>query len=228
VLCFLAVLSSSCSLEGSYEQSFTQTRLGIVQYTSDSSSSSSSSSSNSWYILNDENLKLLPKNAHEVKPAPDNNARVLFVFNVLADESTLGYDYVITLTYIAPVHVFDVASSSAATIADSSDKLRNVESVWIGSHYLNVDYYFFYSADPVKHEVSLLRDTTAGLQGSDVTLYLKHNSKGDSGTIPGQNIVSFDLESLRDAVPSDTINVSFEATCSDGPYRRDFSYVFSH
>jgi hypothetical protein len=218
VLCFLAVLSS-CSLEGSYEQSFTQTRLGIVQYTSDSSS---------WYILSDEDLKLLPKNAHEVKPAPDNSARVLFVFNVLADESKLGYDYVVTLMYIAPVRVFDVASSSAATIADSSDMLRNVESVWIGSHYLNVDYYFFYNTDARKHEVSLLRDTTAGLRGSDITLYLKHNSKGDGGTIPGQNIVSFDLESLRSALPSDTLNISFVATCSDGLYRRDFSYVFSH
>jgi hypothetical protein len=217
-LCLSSVLSS-CSPEGSYELFVTWTQLGMVQYTPDSSS---------WYILNDDNLKLLPKNAHEVKTAPEDSARVLIVFNVLADERVSGYDYVVTLAYITPIRVYDVAPSSAGAIADSSDKIRNVDDVWIGSHYLNVDYYFFYSADAGKHEVSLLRDTAAALQGNEVKLFLKHNSKGDSGTTPCQNIVSFDLKSLRGVVPSDTVSVSFEATCSDGTYQRSFSYVFSN
>lgn len=218
VLCLFAVLSSSCSMDGSYEQFFPQTQLGVVQYTPDSS----------WYILNDDNLTLLPKNAREVTPTPENGARILIVFNALSYEKADGYDYVVTLAYLSLIHVYDVAPSSAAAIADSSDALRNVDKVWIGSRYLNVDYYFFYNADAKKHEVSLLRDTAAALQGGKVTLFLKHNSKGDSGTTPCQNIVSFDLESLRSAVPSDTVNVNFEATCSDGLYQRCFSYVFSH
>ena len=219
VLCLFAALSS-CLPDSSNSYEFTQTQLGVVQYTSDSSGGSS------WYILNDNNHKLLPKNAHEVKTAPENNARVLVAFNVTSTEWSPGYDYVVTLSYMALIHVYDVAPSSSAAIADSSDVLRNVDDVWIGSRYLNVDYYFFYSADADKHEVSLLRDTAAALQGSDITLFLKHNSKGDGGTTPRQNIVSFDLESLRGVVPSDTVNVNFEATCTDGTYRRNFMYVF--
>lgn len=216
-LCCLAMLSS-CTFDGSYEQLLPQTQLGVVQYTSDSSS---------WYILNDDNRKLLPKNAHEAKEAPKDSARVLIVFNILADESVPGYDYVVTPAYMASIRVYGVTSSSAAAIASDSsfDRPRNVENVWIGSHYLNVDYFFFYGVAPEEHEVSLLRDT-ATLPGEDVKLVLKHDGKGDKGEKPHQNIVSFDLESLRDAVQTDSMNISFEVECSDGAYHRSFLYRF--
>jgi hypothetical protein len=215
-LCLCAALSS-CSLDGGYEQFFPQTQLGVVQYMSDSSS---------WYILNDDNLRLYPKNASEVQKSPENGTRMLVVFNVLADERVIGYDYVVTLAYRLPMHVYDITTSSADTIAaNPSDTLRNVENVWIGSHYLNVDYYFFYDAYPEKHEVSLLHDTAA-LQGKDVKLVLRHDSKGDKGESPRQNIVSFDLESLRDVVQADSAYITFEAECGDGAYRRSLSYKF--
>ncbi|MDR3188748.1 MAG: hypothetical protein LBT94_06140 [Prevotellaceae bacterium] len=216
----VCLLLASCSLEGSYERFFPVTELGVVQYTPDSAS---------WYIVNDASLKLYPKNAKEMQASPEGGARVLIVFNVLADESVDGYDYVVTLAYVLPVHVYDVARSAAATIAaDSFDVLRNVERVWIGSRYLNVDYYHFYNAEQGEHEVSLMYDTAATLQGKDVTLFLRHYSKGDKGVKPRQNIASFDLESLRTDVRTDSINITFEAECGDGPYRRSLSYKFKN
>ncbi|MDR3367384.1 MAG: NigD-like protein [Prevotellaceae bacterium] len=216
VLCLCAALSS-CSLDGGYEQFFPQTQLGVVRYTADSVH---------WYIQNDDNLSLYPKNTSELQKAPENNARVLVVFNVLSEDRISDYDYVVALAYMVPVNVYDVISSSADTIAaNPSDTLRNVESVWIGSHYLNVDYYFFYDAYPEKHEVSLLHDTTA-LRGKDVKLVLRHDGKGDRGESPRQNIVSFDLESLRDVVQADSAYITFEAECGDGVYRRGLSYKF--
>jgi hypothetical protein len=214
VLCLAAVFSS-CLPDGGYEQLFPQTELGIAHYTSDS---------NSWYILNDANFKLWPKNAESIEK-PADNARVLVGFNVLSGDRMPGYDYVVAVAYMANVNVYDVTPTSADKM--SSDTLRNVDFAWIGSHYLNVDYYFFHGVAPEKHEVSLLRDTTA-LQDEEIKLFLKHDGNGDKGAKPRQNIVSFDLESLRDVVQTDSVNITFEAECADGLYQRSFAYKFKN
>ncbi|MDR0711788.1 MAG: hypothetical protein LBF67_05545 [Prevotellaceae bacterium] len=214
---YLSAVLTSC-LDGSYEQFFPQTELGLVRYTSDSSS---------WYILNDANLKLWPKNAESVETRPEHNARVLVHFNVLSGDVVPGYDYVIALAYMAKINVYDVTPTSAADIAaNPSDTLRNVDAAWVGSHYLNVDYYFFYNTASAQHEVSLLRDTTV-VQSDSVKLFLRHDSKGDKGVNPHQNIVSFDLESLHDAVQTDTVNINFEVECIEGSFRRSFVYKFN-
>ncbi|MDR1416413.1 MAG: NigD-like protein [Prevotellaceae bacterium] len=216
-LCFAAMLSS-CSLDGDYEQFFPQTDLVTIQYAPDSSS---------WYLLNDGGLKLWPKNAAEVTEKLKNNARALAAFNVLVDEKVQGYDYVVSLMYMGHINVYGVTPVDSAALRHApSDTLRNVENVWIGSRYLNIDYYCFYNVDTAKHSASLLCDTTAEQRGGNVKLFFRHNSNGDKGTKSRQSIVSFDLESLRSAVQADTISIAFEAEASDGMYRRDFTYKF--
>jgi hypothetical protein len=216
-LCLAATLSS-CSLDGSYEQFSPQTELTVVQYTPDSSS---------WYMLNDAGLKLWPKNASEVRDKPKNNARVLVVFNVLFDEKMPSYDYVVALAYIGHVNTYDVTATDSATLAAlPSDSLRNVERVWVGSRYLNVNYFCFYNADEDEHDASLLHDTTA-LQNGSVKLVLKHDSKGKKGLRTRQSIISFDLESLRSVVQADSFGVTFEAECVNGVYQmQKLSYKF--
>jgi hypothetical protein len=217
-LCFSAVLSS-CSLDGSDELFILQTELAVVKYTPDSSS---------WYILNDGGSKLWPKNAAEVK-LPENSDRVLVVFNVLFDEEKPGYDYVIAIIpQVLSIDVYDVTPADSATASAPSDVLRHVEDVWIGSRYLNVDYYFFYNAAPEDHTVSLLCDTAALQSGGEVKLLLKHANNGDEGTRRvQQNIVSFDLESLHSVVKADSIDIAFGAECSDGgTYQRSLTYKF--
>ncbi|MDR0687201.1 MAG: NigD-like protein [Prevotellaceae bacterium] len=218
-LCFSAVLSS-CSLDGSYEQFSLQTELAVVKYNTPDGSS--------WYILNDDGLKLWPKNASEVK-LPEDSARVLVVFNVLFDEEKPGYNYVIAIiSQVLSIDVYDVTAADSATASAPSDLLEHIGGVWIGSRYLNVDYYFFSGAAPEKHTVSLLCDTAALQSGGEVKLLLKHANNGDEGTQKVlQNIVSFDLESLRSVVKADSIDIAFEAKCSSGgTYQRDLTYKF--
>ncbi|MDR1343012.1 MAG: NigD-like protein [Prevotellaceae bacterium] len=217
-LCFAATLSS-CSLDGEYEQFIPQTELAVIQYTPDSSS---------WYVLNDFGLKLWPKNASAVEDKLQNNTRVLVVFNVLLDEKVSGYDYVVSLVYVAHINVYDATPADSATLYAPSDSLRNVEVAWIGSRYLNVDYYYSYSADSAKHTERLLCDTAALQRGGSVKLLFRHNSNGDKGIKYRQSIVSFDLESLRSVVPADSISIAFEAECSSSTYRKDLTYKFKN
>ncbi|MDR1021756.1 MAG: NigD-like protein [Prevotellaceae bacterium] len=217
-LCFAATLSS-CSLDGKYEQFIPQTELAVIQYTPDSGS---------WYVLNDFGLKLWPKNAAAVEDKPQNNTRVLVVFNVLFDEKVSGYDYVVTLEYIAHIDVYGVTPADSATLYAPADSLRNVEEVWIGNRYLNVDYYYFYNADSAKHSENLLCDTAALQRGGSVKLRFRHNSNGDRGVKYRQSIVSFDLESLRSAVQADSISIAFETECRNSTYRKDLTYKFKN
>jgi hypothetical protein len=68
-----------------------------------------------------------------------------------------------------------------------------LESVWIGSHYLNMRFYFNYMSKT--HSIGLLTDSS-GLADDTLRLYFKHDANQDSPGYPVQLFLSFDLEKV--------------------------------
>jgi hypothetical protein len=68
-----------------------------------------------------------------------------------------------------------------------------LESVWIGSHYLNMQFYFDYISKT--HSIALLTDS-ARLSDNELHLYFKHDTNGDSPGYPVHLFLSFDLKEV--------------------------------
>ncbi|MDR2086015.1 MAG: hypothetical protein LBP72_02450 [Dysgonamonadaceae bacterium] len=68
-----------------------------------------------------------------------------------------------------------------------------LESVWVGSHYLNMRFYFDYRSKT--HSIGLFADDSC-LSGDTLHLYFRHNTNQDSPGYPVHLFLSFDLEKV--------------------------------
>jgi hypothetical protein len=69
----------------------------------------------------------------------------------------------------------------------------HLESVWLGSHYLNLRIYINYNSMP--HSIGLFTDSTR-LNADTVCIYFVHDLNGDSPGYPRASYLSFDLENV--------------------------------
>ncbi|MDR3297065.1 MAG: hypothetical protein LBS94_02390 [Prevotellaceae bacterium] len=202
-LCMAATLSS-CSWDDESQLTYTVTLLAQVQYEGGPDST--------LYLLDDYDQKCWPSNASDLKVKPAGGSRVYVVAQYTQNEVRPGYDIVLYLTELHVLDVYDVTQADSTTIANAAlddTKLQTLSLAWVSSRYLNIDYQFSYKDKPESHTIALLCDS-ATLAVSPLTLRLVRNNQGDAGSLIARNIVSFDLESLRGLVPTDSIAINFE------------------
>jgi hypothetical protein len=80
----------------------------------------------------------------------------------------------------------------------------HLESVWLGSHYLNLRIYINYNSTP--HSIGLFTDSTR-LNADTVCIYFVHDLNGDLPGYPRALFLSFDLENIL-GFPDGKKNVS--------------------
>ena len=68
-----------------------------------------------------------------------------------------------------------------------------LESVWIGSHYLNMQFYINYKS--ATHQIGLLADSTS-LKSDTIRLYFVHDKNNDLPGYPSRSYLSFDLKDV--------------------------------
>jgi len=82
--------------------------------------------------------------------------------------------------------------SEDAMPQQADDPIR-LESAWIGSHYLNLRFYFEFHSKP--HRISLMMDETQ-VDDSEIHLYFLHDRNNDNPGYPTLVYASYDLSNL--------------------------------
>ncbi len=173
--------------------------------------------SNNQSFLLDNNTLLLNKGFINNLEA---GQRVLLNYSYLEDLSP-GYDYVIKVNGISAVTQGQLSEVSPITIDTITNVPIHLESVWLGSHYLNVSFYMnFYSK---KHTIALITGKTQ-IQEKNISIYFCHNDNNDSPGVTRCVITSFDLSNVLGEPVGDrqlTVNLN------SGNYgEKDYSFIY--
>jgi hypothetical protein len=123
----------------------------------------------------------------------DKNVKRVFLTYSYAKEEIPPYDQAIIVRGSSSVATGDLKAVSQKEINDLPDEPVYLESLWIGSHYLNMQFYFDYKSEA--HAIGLLTDSTR-LDNDTIRLYFKHDLKNDPPGHPTHLFLSFDLEKV--------------------------------
>ena len=143
--------------------------------------------------------EFLPDNGKTIVAAQDENAktyafgdRVLLNYTLLSSTASGDGDSV-RINGSAKIPLGKIMLKSDSAIRSESKEPILLESVWLGSRYLNMQFYFNYMSE--KHTMGLLADS-ARLKGDTLRLYFVHNTNNDPPGYPAHSYLSFDLKDV--------------------------------
>jgi hypothetical protein len=98
------------------------------------------------------------------------------------------------------------------SIIKASDKEPVLlESVWLGSHYLNMQFYLNYKS--TAHKIGLLTDSTC-LESDTLRMYFVHDTNNDPPGYPSHSYLSFDLKDIL-GIPEKNRPISVQINSSN-------------
>lgn len=118
--------------------------------------------------------------------------RILLHYTLL-DEKISGYDYTIRINGLARIPQIALSPVSPEDIESRANEPIQFESVWIGSHFLNMQFYIDFKSEA--HSIALLTDSTK-LDNDTIYIYFAHNSNNDPPGSPSHLYISFDLQEV--------------------------------
>ena len=135
------------------------------------------------------------------------------------DRVYLYFSYGNTLSDPVTVHAISKIFSDTLktmpeeTIFQQANEPVRLESVWIGSRYLNLHLYIEYRS--TAHKITLVADEEQ-VNDSEVHLYLRHDSKGDAPGYPTTVYASYDLSKVLGEPQGDRDLLVHFNTTTDG------------
>ena len=146
--------------------------------------------------------------------------RVLLNYTLL-DTTASGSNYSVRINASAKIPLGKITYVNASVIQSAVKEPIQLESIWIGSHYLNMQFYLNYMS--TTHSIGLLVDSTR-LQSDTLRMYFIHNSNNDPPGYPVHTYLSFDLkDTLGD--PGETRPATVQINTSDyGNKTYEFEY----
>ena len=146
--------------------------------------------------------------------------RVLLNYTLLSATAS-GSDYSVRINGSAKIPQGKLTLSNDSAIASAAVAPVLLESVWMGSHYLNMQFYLDYKS--VAHSIGLLTDSTR-LESDTIRMYFTHDTNSDPPGYPSHAYLSFDLESILGA-PGNARPVSVQINTSNyGNKTYEFEY----
>ena len=135
--------------------------------------------------------------------------RVLLNYTLLP--ATASDDsYTIRINGSAKIPQGTLTLTNDSIIQSSSKEPILLESVWLGSHYLNMQFYFNYNSEA--HKIGLLADSTS-INSDTLRLYFIHDTNNDLPGYPSHAYLSFDLKDvLGDPGESRPLSVQINTT----------------
>jgi hypothetical protein len=98
----------------------------------------------------------------------------------------------------------------AKEITESMNDPVRFESAWMGSHYLNLQFYIEYKSEA--HTIALITDESK-VNDSEVKIYFRHTNNNDSPGYPSAVHVSYDLSTvLGEPLGDRTLLIDFSTT----------------
>jgi hypothetical protein len=116
--------------------------------------------------------------------------RVLLNYTLL-HETTSGYDYTVRVNGSSKIHKTELTLTNREKIDSAVNEPVLFESLWLGSHYLNMQCYINYKSEA--HTIGLLTDSLQ-IRNDTVRIYFKHDKKNDLPGYSNRLLLSVDLE----------------------------------
>jgi hypothetical protein len=135
-----------------------------------------------------DNGKIIIATPNEKTTTYTSGDRVLLNYTLLSDN-----DNNVRINGSAKVPMGKLTFTSNSAISKAVKEPILLESVWIGSHYLNMQFYLDYKS--VTHTIGLLADSTR-LDSDTLRLYFIHDANNDPPGYPNHTYLSFDLEKI--------------------------------
>lgn len=146
--------------------------------------------------------------------------RILLNYTLLPSTAS-GDNNTIRINSSVKIPLGKLALSNGAAIQSSPKEPVLLESVWLGSHYLNMQFYLNYKS--VTHKIGLLTDSTR-LASDTLRMYFTHDTNNDPPGYPSRAYLSFDLKDiLGDPVKSRPASVQIN-TSDYGNKTYEFEY----
>jgi len=118
--------------------------------------------------------------------------RVLLNYTVLSSTASES-DRNVRINGSAKVPMGKIILTNDSAIRSAVKEPIVLESVWLGSHYLNMQFYLNYKS--VAHKIGLLADSTR-LASDTLRMYFVHDPDNDPPGYPSHAYLSFDLSDV--------------------------------
>jgi len=117
--------------------------------------------------------------------------RVLLNYTLI--ETSASGDYNVRINGSTKIPQGRITLADDSTIQSSAKEPILLESVWLGSHYLNMQFYFDYKS--ITHKIGLLADSTR-LDSDTLRMFFTHDINNDPPGYPIRAYLSFDLNDI--------------------------------
>jgi len=138
-----------------------------------------------------DNGKMIVAEPNENKKKYASDDRVLINYTLL--ETNVSGDYRVRINGLVKVPQGKLTLTNGTNINSSANDPILLESVWLGSHYLNMQFYINYKS--VAHKIALIADSTR-LGNDTIRMYFVHDINNDPPGYPSHSYLSFDLKEV--------------------------------
>ena len=146
--------------------------------------------------------------------------RVLLNYSLLPSTASEG-DFSVQINASSKIPLGQITATNDSTIRSSHIDPILLESVWLGSHYLNMQFYVNFMSET--HKIGLLVDS-ARLESDTLRMYFIHDTNNDPPGYPTRVYLSFDLKDvLGDPGKSRPLSVQIN-TSNYGNKAYEFEY----
>lgn len=136
---------------------------------------------------------------------PKDGQRVIANYTLLSDKpDSAAYDHDVKLNDVYEVLTKGIFNITAATQDSIGNDNVYIEDMWIGNHFLNVE--FVYPGGHKMHFINLVSDTSKVYNDGKIHLEFRHNANNDYPTYNRWGLVSFNLKSLETQA-TDTLSI---------------------
>jgi len=207
---FVAIGFQSCDDDDGYSLGDFWVDIATVE-TDDNSSAY-------WFIL-DDGTTLWPA-ASDIQYLPKQGQRIILNYSILSNQKN-EFDHYIKINYI-----WDILTKKTIVLtATNADSIGNdpvkINDMWIGNHYLNVNFLFNYGGIR-PHAINLVENSLIpDPQDGKIHLEFRHNAYGSTNNRLYNGLVCFDLKSYQN---SSTDSVTFAIKVLDWNTRDDVTY----
>ena len=137
-----------------------------------------------------DNGKIITATSDESNKTYASGDRVLLNYTLL---TASGNNYSVRINGSAKVPLGKLTLTDDLAIQSSAKEPILLESVWLGSHYLNMQFYLNYKS--VTHKIGLLADSIR-LESDTLRMYFTHDTNNDPPGYPSHTYLSFDLKDV--------------------------------
>jgi hypothetical protein len=137
---------------------------------------------------------------------PKTGQRILANYSILSEgESAYGYNHKVALNDVYQVLIKGVFAVRPATQDSVGNDAVEIRDVWVGSHFLNVE--FVFGGYDKMHFINLVSDASKSYTDGKVHLEFRHNANSDNQQYARWGLVSFDLNSLKSQAIGDSVAI---------------------